>query len=388
MRPWSVISFLTILFVHGARESAGLGAVERDRGARIHRTWSLWSFTAAHPTVKPLVDVVGSHARDSATASAVRRMIRRGEVHVNGAPGRASMLVYSGDVVEHVQRSAPGKFRRDMEKAKRLPVLFEDDHIAIVVKPAGMPTHAGDSGNRGRESVRSLLLHALEPTCALEAPLRRPMHVHRLDAATTGLLVCAKTRPALTSLSAHFAARRVKKRYVAIVKGRLVGSGVVELPLDGAAAETRWRAVQHVRSLAHGWLTLVDVFPKTGRKHQIRRHLDALGHSILGDRLYGARKGATTGTGRSGEGGSGRNQSESGGSVAGSASHGMFLAAIEIAFPHPHPIPVEGNEEMHQAIDVPKKFTKFLAKEAARWGKFHEGPIERGVDVDVEAGCA
>jgi 23S rRNA-/tRNA-specific pseudouridylate synthase len=165
---------------------------------------------------------------------------------------------------------------------------------------------------------------SLRQSTAVEDAEFTPMHCHRLDMATGGVLVAAKTRHSLTALCAAFEQRRVAKRYLALVvvrpnkalsysletehvlppcflltvecvrggegrrgQGKLEGEGEIDEALDGKAASSRWRAVEHVRSLKHGWITKVELWPHTGRKHQLRRHLRHVGHPILGDPVYG-----------------------------------------------------------------------------------------------------
>jgi hypothetical protein len=116
--------------------------------------------------------------------------------------------------------------------------------------------------------------------------LYRPQEIHRLDAETGGLLVCAKTAPALRVLSAAFRQRAVKKRYRALVRGALDGCGRVTLELGGKACWTEFRAVAVHASALCGSVTTVDLWPHTGRLHQLRRHMALIGHPILGDVKY------------------------------------------------------------------------------------------------------
>jgi RNA pseudouridylate synthase len=116
--------------------------------------------------------------------------------------------------------------------------------------------------------------------------LRWPKELHRLDAATGGLLVCAKTQRAQQALSRAFARREVKKRYRALVAGELRGCGRVTILLEGKACWTEYRCVAVHASAICGAATEVDLWPHTGRRHQLRLHMALLGHTILGDALY------------------------------------------------------------------------------------------------------
>lgn len=116
--------------------------------------------------------------------------------------------------------------------------------------------------------------------------LKRPQEVHRLDADTGGLLICAKSRNALCTLSHAFATRAVKKRYRALVRGKLDGCGRISFPISGKPSCTEYLAVQHTPSELCGMVTTVDMWPHTGRTHQLRKHLALIGHPILGDVRY------------------------------------------------------------------------------------------------------
>jgi hypothetical protein len=121
--------------------------------------------------------------------------------------------------------------------------------------------------------------------------LRRPEVAHRLDAETGGLVICGKTTATLQALSSAFATQRIIKRYRALVRGGLQGCGRITLPISGAASETEYRSVAVHRSSKCMHLTVVDLWPRTGRTHQLRKHMAYLGHPILGDQKYwGTRK--------------------------------------------------------------------------------------------------
>ena len=162
-------------------------------------------------------------------------------------------------------------------------VLHADDRLVVVDKPAGMLSVPG----RTEPDCASARVQHLYPDALV---------VHRLDQATSGLLLFARGVAAQRELSADFAGRRVRKRYVAVVAGRLEGEGLIDLPLAadwpnrprqrvdpdrGKASQTHWRVLGH-----EGAHTRVALEPLTGRTHQLRVHLAHLGHAILGDALY------------------------------------------------------------------------------------------------------
>ncbi|CAM3754807.1 RluA family pseudouridine synthase [Roseateles saccharophilus] len=164
-----------------------------------------------------------------------------------------------------------------------MQIVHADERIVVIAKPAGLLSVPGRT----------------EPDCAaarVQARYPDALIVHRLDQATSGLLLFARGAQAQRELSADFAERRVGKLYVAIVEGLLEGAGLIDLPLAadwpnrprqqvdllrGKPSQTRWRALSH-----EGGHTRVALEPLTGRSHQLRVHLAHLGHAILGDTLY------------------------------------------------------------------------------------------------------
>jgi len=196
-------------------------------------------------------------------------------------------------VKQHIQ-SEHRTILTDSIWSRPLKVIFEDMYMAVVVKPQGMAVQ-GDKRTLLRSDL--LLKHTLDrettvtwPDGASDLPLKKARPVHRLDAGTGGLLVVAKTRLAEAKLKKAFEDRTCHKRYQALVYGKMQQpSGVCEVPLSRKPSITHYRVMQHVRSLSSndGCLTIVDLRPVTGRQHQIRRHLQGLGHPIYGDARYG-----------------------------------------------------------------------------------------------------
>ncbi|HVZ36505.1 MAG TPA: RluA family pseudouridine synthase, partial [Polyangiaceae bacterium] len=202
----------------------------------------------------------------------------------DGVKSRASDLVRAGETVYLVrppfeEPSAP----------RELPIVFEDETMLALDKPPGLPVHP--SASYHRNTVSYILQERYGRATA-------PRIAHRLDRETSGLLLCSRTPEHERLLKGAFENRRMHKSYLAIVRGELgADEGTIDLPLarpaeglhvlmevraDGLEAVTDYRV--RARSAGH---SLLELFPRTGRQHQLRVHLSALGHPIVGDKLYG-----------------------------------------------------------------------------------------------------
>jgi len=218
----------------------------------------------------------------------VQRAIAAGKVHVDGEPRSKSFRLRGGErlSIEIVgdEPLAP--------EGPSVPIRYEDEHLVVIVKPAGVLTHP-TAGRRGGTLVNRLLGMGV-PLAPAGGPLR-PGIVHRLDAGTSGLMVVAKTDEAYAGLRSMFRNHDVQRVYLALARGAVADdSFAVDAPLGRRAAKivvdaTGGRRAEtgfEVRERLEG-ATLLEAFPRTGRTHQIRVHLAAIGHPILGDRAYG-----------------------------------------------------------------------------------------------------
>jgi 23S rRNA pseudouridine1911/1915/1917 synthase len=218
----------------------------------------------------------------------VQRAIAAGMVRVDGEPRAKSFRLLGGEVLTiDLEDDAPLA-----GEGPPVPIRHEDDHLAVVTKPAGLVTHA-TAGRRVGTLVNRLLGMGV-PLAPAGGPLR-PGIVHRLDAGTSGLIVVAKTDEAYEGLRSLFHDHAVDRAYLALVRGRVVNDAfAVDAPLGRRAARIvvdatggrRAETAFEVRS-RRGGTTLLEAVPRTGRTHQIRVHLAAVGHPILGDRVYG-----------------------------------------------------------------------------------------------------
>ncbi len=235
--------------------------------------------------------------------SHVQKLISAGRLTVDGVPVRANALVAPGS---EVRLDVPEPVALDLAPAPDIPlrIVYEDDDLLIVDKPAGLVVHPSHGHHDGDTLVNALLARAGGSEYGGIAGVARPGIVHRLDRDTSGLLMVAKHDAAQQSLMAQLKARRIRKTYQALVAGSVAAAvGRIEAPIgrdpkhrtrmavvpDGRASVTGYR----VRERFVGW-TLLELDLVTGRTHQIRVHLDAIGHPVAGDPVYG------TGTSRRG----------------------------------------------------------------------------------------
>jgi 23S rRNA pseudouridine1911/1915/1917 synthase len=237
--------------------------------------------------------------------SYVQKLISDGRLTAAGEALRANTIVNGGTELRlDVPAAVPLELSAAPEIALR--VVYEDDDLLIIDKPAGLVVHPAPGHAEGT-LVNALLAHGTGSTWGGIAGVQRPGIVHRLDRDTSGLLMVARQDAAQASLMAQLKARRIKKTYQALVIGSVAAAvGRIEAPIgrdsrhrtrmavvpDGRPSVTGYR----VRERFDGW-TLLELDLVTGRTHQIRVHLDAIGHPVAGDPIYG------TGTSRRGPAG-------------------------------------------------------------------------------------
>ena len=257
----------------------------------------------------------------------VRKAIKRGYILVDGAPATTGTWTAPGMVLTWHEPDYLGKIL-----PLDLRVAYEDDHLAVVEKPAGLLTR----GNQFRTLERALL-HNLTRS-PLPGSFAVPQPVHRLDLLTSGLVLIGKTYADHADLAQQFAERRVRKTYTALVHGEFPGHAVYEAPIADRTALTEAGSVQRFQTGPEEWLSLVHLLPRTGRKHQLRMHLSAAGFPIVGDPLYCPADQRVV-------------------------RRGMFLNATKLAFAHPR-----SGQPLCVEMALPNKFLSYPRRKAARYG--------------------
>ena len=227
--------------------------------------------------------------------SQVQRLIQAGLVRVNGAPARPSTRIKHGDSV-HIDAKPQDSEEKPLPEKLPLKIVHEDQDVIVVDKPPGLTVHPAPGHPRG--TLVNALLDRYPELEAVGEP-SRPGLVHRLDTDTSGLMVVARSLSSYADLNRQLKEHSFTKVYLALVKGRpQPAEGAIDAPIarnprsrqkmgiveGGRASLTQYRTIE-----ALDGFTLLEVRPKTGRTHQIRVHMAAVGHPVAGDAKYGGR---------------------------------------------------------------------------------------------------
>ena len=257
------------------------------------------------------------------TKSGLKKAIKKGLITVNNDVATTANYIKEGDLIvlyenENSIENAPLKVS--------LLVRYEDEHLAIISKPAGIIV----SGNKHRTVVNALPFN-LKRSSEKDG-LIHPQPVHRLDFPTSGLLLIAKTNFTVVALSELFATKKITKTYHAISIGSMETKGSIDSTIEGKMASTYYEVLKTIKSPNYDFLNLVRLLPETGRRHQLRLHLSRIGHPILGDATYGINGKILTG-------------------------NGLYLHASSLEFEHPVTKDIISIHE-----DLPNKFLKIFGQ--------------------------
>ena len=241
-------------------------------------------------------------------------------ITVNGIIATSATFINGGETIRLsvLEEVSPKK-----KLVFKLKVLFVDEHLAVVHKPAGILV----SGNSFK-TISNALVQNIKKSNLPDATSPQP--VHRLDYATTGILLVGKTSSSIRALNKMFEDKKVKKTYYAITIGEMDSAGKITSKIDAKKSQSKFILTASVPSNKFGKLNLVKLEPKTGRRHQLRKHLSSIGNPILGDKDYGIEDLILNGK-------------------------GLYLHAYSLKFTHPFT-----NEKVHLKDEIPQRFKKIF----------------------------
>ncbi len=268
-----------------------------------------------------LSDLSSEYFRTINSRKAFKNTIKKGLVHINGSIGFTADFIYGGEEITVYERETQA-IKPSIEL--KIEVLYEDDYLAIVNKPAGIVV----SGNK-KWTLENALPGNL--TLSSQPDAIAPEPIHRLDYPTSGVLLIGKTRSSIISLNKLFEERRIQKIYHAICIGEMKDQGIIEIDVDEKVSKTEFEVLERVNSPKYNFLNLVELKPHSGRRHQLRKHLSAIGNPILGDLLYGKEGLILKGK-------------------------GLYLHALSLEFEHPIT-----NDNIRVEAPLPKKYRKIFS---------------------------
>ena len=320
----------------------------------MSKPWPIRISVSAEAGDKRLDQFLVSHLPNISRAR-IQQLISERKVLVNDLESKPSLRLRGGERITLLGEPQPRPLRAIAEEIP-LEIIYEDDDIAVINKPSGMMVHAGSGATddaRNRGTLVNALLHHFGKLSAIGGELR-PGIVHRLDRATSGLILVAKNDEAHRKLATQFSGRLVKKTYVALVHGwmkqdrgtisssisrdRVRRTRMTTRRQGGREAITHYTVQRRIDS-KFGKFTLLELRIDTGRTHQIRVHLASLGHPVVGDTLYGAPRELRA---RNGE--------------AASLSRN-FLHAVALQFRHPRT-----HTALSLSSPIPEELSQFLSR--------------------------
>jgi 23S rRNA pseudouridine1911/1915/1917 synthase len=267
-----------------------------------------------------LSDFIGEKFVSIPSRKGMKKAIDKGLVAINGTTAKTGDWLVGGETVELFEEASESTPNLNLN----IEVLFEDEYLAIVNKPAGIEV----SGNK-KWTLENALQTSLNASTELGA-LSKPQAIHRLDFPTSGALLIGKTAGMVSTLNKLFEERQIEKKYHAICIGNISIDGRVETPIDDKASVSIYRVLSRLESDKYGGLNLLELTLETGRRHQLRKHLSSIGNPLLGDHNYGIEGRVMTG-------------------------NGLYLHASSLKFTHPI-----SEKEIYIQSPLPKKFQKLF----------------------------
>ena len=257
------------------------------------------------------------------TKSSLKKAIKDGLIKIDHEFASTATFISGGESIVLYENSDGNKKPRLELKLK---VIFEDDHLAIINKPAGILV----SGNKMKTIVNALAFNLAKSTQVDALGYSHP--VHRLDFPTSGLLLIAKTNATVVALNKMFEEKKIVKTYHAVTIGSMKKRGIIEIAIKDKEASTQYEVLETLDSEKYGNLNLVKLLPTTGRRHQLRIHMSQIGNPIFGDQTYGVKGFMMTGK-------------------------GLYLHASSLHFLHP-----VTNRQVSVDMELPLKFYKIFSK--------------------------
>lgn len=254
------------------------------------------------------------------TKSALKKALKKGVITVNESLASTATFITGGECIRLTISEKASPQKRLLFK---LAVLFEDDYLAMIHKPAGILV----SGNHFK-TIAHALPQNLQRSSLPDATTPQP--VHRLDYATTGILLVGKTSSSIRALNKLFEDKAIQKSYYAITIGEMKGCGSIASEIDGKESISNYSLRESVPSERFGKLNLVQLSPETGRRHQLRKHLSSIGNPILGDKEYGSEPHILNGK-------------------------GLYLHAYSLQFTHPFT-----QQKIYWKDELPDRFQKIF----------------------------
>lgn len=291
--------------------------------------------TVLDPKGLKLGDYLIRHVPFLASKASVKKALSRGDIKLNGeAPGYFTEINEGDNIrITREQRRAP----KPAVDSGDIPIVFQDEHMVVVDKPGGIAVN----GNR-HKTVENVIQHVVGPSSVSDAlPYARP--VHRLDVPTAGLVILARSRAFQIGIGQALEDKKITKKYIAVVHGHLTGEGEINKPLEGKPCTSKFRVIRSVPSVNFGRLTMIELEPVTGRTHQLRKHMQMIGHPIAGDKMYNRKEYVLQ-------------------------NKGMLLASVYLSFQHP----VTG-QPVEISIKAPRKFERVLDREERFFDKKFKG---------------